>query len=131
MSLKHFKDHFSNTLINDPTEIQKALDPIKKVTEPHDVLIVYDANWSPLIAYYAERRALMVPNWLLDSETRIQTSISRILPPFRLGGILTCGKSDELSEVKKLIKSHQAIVPPITGTAGECHFNFYAVPKKN
>lgn len=130
-SLKHFKNNFSPTLINDPTEIQRALEPITKATDSHDVLIVSGSDWSSLIPYYSERRALMIPRWLTDAETRVHTSLTQMSPPFRLGGILACEGSDELPEIKRLIKNHNATIPPIRGTAGPCHFNFYAVPKQN
>ena len=36
---------------------------IQELTDPDEVIIVLGCDWSSVIPYYAERRALMVPNW--------------------------------------------------------------------
>jgi tetratricopeptide (TPR) repeat protein len=37
---------------------------IRLTTKPDDVIVIYGYEWSPEIAYYAQRRALMLPHWV-------------------------------------------------------------------
>ena len=37
---------------------------IRRTTKPEDVIVIYGCEWSPEIPYYAQRRALMLPQWI-------------------------------------------------------------------
>ena len=63
----------------------------KKLTSPTDVLIVFGADWSSEIPYYAERKSLSVPGWASDDQlAALVRAPQDFLGTSRLGGLVLC-----------------------------------------
>ena len=45
-------------------ELLPIAERIKSNTSPDSVVVIYGQEWSPIIPYYSERRALMQPEWV-------------------------------------------------------------------
>ncbi|HEY4301516.1 MAG TPA: hypothetical protein VGM73_11620 [Candidatus Didemnitutus sp.] len=54
------------------------------------VVLIYGADWNPLLPYYAERRAVMVPGER-ENETAVLEQILSRLPPRRIAAMVTVG----------------------------------------
>ena len=65
---------------------------IIRETVPADgVVLVYGHDWNPLLPYYIERRAIMVPGER-ENETAVLEQILAQLPPRRILGMVTAGE---------------------------------------
>jgi hypothetical protein len=53
---------------------------IKQVTDPDDILVGFGMNWSPVLPYYSERRAIMVPDAKLHDDVTIARALARLGP---------------------------------------------------
>jgi hypothetical protein len=64
---------------------------IKDRTGPDTTIMIYGDEWSPVIPYYAERRALMEPNFVPHVETvgRLQNALAS-LGESEVGAIVRC-----------------------------------------
>jgi hypothetical protein len=65
---------------------------IRARTSPHEVLVVFGLDWSPELAYFAHRRALMWADWMpaeLDSE-ELREAL-RNLAGETIGALVACG----------------------------------------
>jgi hypothetical protein len=60
---------------------------IRQVTAPDDVLVGFGMNWSSLLPYYSERRALMVPDKYVHNDVAIAKAIAN-LGTARIAGVL-------------------------------------------
>jgi|GEM_PF-3384345 len=70
---------------------------IKAVTDPEDVLLIYQEDWNPTIAYYSERRSIMNRwNYAL-SDTRFQECIKGTGKK-RISVLLKEFRDDQLNE---------------------------------
>jgi hypothetical protein len=63
-----------NTVADAP-EIARA---IRVVTAPDDVLLGFGMNWSSILPYFSERRAVMVPDRFARDDAAIQQAIARV-----------------------------------------------------
>lgn len=45
-------------------ELLPVAQSVKSNTDPESVVVVFGQEWSPVIPYYSERRAVMVPEWV-------------------------------------------------------------------
>jgi hypothetical protein len=60
-----FRVHFIANILHPQGEWQMAIaQTVRSHTEPGSVVIIYGQNWSSVIPYYAERRALMEPDFV-------------------------------------------------------------------
>ncbi|HVU16333.1 MAG TPA: hypothetical protein VHD32_05390 [Candidatus Didemnitutus sp.] len=65
---------------------------IVRETVPADgVVLIYGADWNPLLPYYSERRAVMVPGER-ENETAVLEQILARLPPRKIAAMITVGK---------------------------------------
>ena len=46
------------------TELGRIADRVRSLTSPDEVIVLLGFDWSPVIPYYSERRALMLPPWV-------------------------------------------------------------------
>ncbi len=51
---------------------------IGRITKPDDVLVGFGMNWSPIMAYYGNRRALMVPDRYIHDDAAIRETLHRL-----------------------------------------------------
>jgi hypothetical protein len=63
VSVFRYGSGFYPRLASDPggKELSAIARSVKQLTQPGDVLLVVGSDWSPVIPFYCERRALMVP----------------------------------------------------------------------
>jgi hypothetical protein len=48
---------------------------IRALTDPDDVLVIYGDDWTSIIPYYSQRRALMIPSWREPDEEGTRRSL--------------------------------------------------------
>ncbi len=60
---------------------------VRATTPPDGVLLVYGWDWNPLMAYYAQRRTIMVPD-LRDDDLEVLEGILKNLAPRRVTALL-------------------------------------------
>src|SRR5438874_5086264 len=60
-SVFRYGNGFYPRLANDPARLRAIAASVKRLTQPGDLLVVMGSDWSPVIPFYCERRALMVP----------------------------------------------------------------------
>jgi hypothetical protein len=53
-------------------------DALRDFTAPDDVLVIIGEDWSSKVPYYAQRRALMVPSFLMSDRPAIEQAFHRI-----------------------------------------------------
>lgn len=70
-----------------------------------DVVLVYGADWDPLLPYYFERRAVMVPGER-EHETDLLEQVLAGLPPRRIAAMVTHG--DKLRAQPEFIRARAA-----------------------
>ena len=63
---------------------------LRDVVPADSVVLIYGADWDPLLPYYAERRALMVPGERED-ETAVLEQVLARLPPRSIAAMVTVG----------------------------------------
>lgn len=63
---------------------------IREAVPAGDVVLVYGADWNPLLPYYFERRALMVPGER-ERETEVLDQVLARLPPRRIAAMVVHG----------------------------------------
>jgi 4-amino-4-deoxy-L-arabinose transferase-like glycosyltransferase len=63
---------------------------IREAVPAGDVVLVYGADWNPLLPYYFERRAVMVPGER-ERETEVLDQVLARLPPRRIAAMVVHG----------------------------------------
>lgn len=63
---------------------------IREAVPAGDVVLIYGADWNPLLPYYARRRAVMVPGEREDETAVLEQVLSR-LPPRRISAMVIHG----------------------------------------
>jgi hypothetical protein len=90
--LIHFREFFAKDIANPYyNELLPIADTIRLHTDPDGVVVIYGQEWSPVIPYYSERRALMEPGWIPQRD--IVTGLHKILTPIdghRVEAIVRC-----------------------------------------
>lgn len=77
---------------HDPAPPPPALAGVIRDTVPPDeVVLIYGADWDPLLPYYAQRRALMVPGER-ENETDLLEQVIDRLPPRRIAAMVVHGE---------------------------------------
>jgi hypothetical protein len=74
---------------------QRTLDlaqSIREHTAPADVLLIYGADWTSEIAYYAQRRAITVPDWN-TLEQQAWTGRGALAAPYAVALVVDCRKA--------------------------------------
>jgi len=83
-----------------------------KNTESDSVIIFLGFDWSPEWPYYAERRALMIPDWGTITESDMRTALAN-LQGYKIGGIISNAKRPEPGHhpysLDSLIKNMKAL----------------------
>lgn len=64
---------------------------IRDTVPAEDVVLIYGADWNPLLPYYSQRRALMVPGER-ENETEVLDVILAQLPPRRIAAMIIHGE---------------------------------------
>lgn len=83
-----------------------ALAAVIRETVPADgVVLIYGADWNPLLPYYSERRALMVPGER-ENETDVLEQVLARLPPHRVVAMVIHG--DKLRSRADFIRERAA-----------------------
>jgi hypothetical protein len=60
-------------------------------TDPDDVLLVFGADWSSEIPYYATRRAMLVPDWMgTESLKKMRVDPHSFTGTLKLGMVIAC-----------------------------------------
>jgi hypothetical protein len=70
--------------------IPEAVAVLNSITEPEDIVVIVGQDWDASYAYYAERRAFMVPSWRTFEPEGIRQTIERF-DPDRVAAILIDG----------------------------------------
>ncbi len=70
-------------------EILQLTDAIKKNTTPDSILIILGSDWNPVVPYYSERRALMIPDWETLTQSQVQQALEN-LKGEKIGALLIC-----------------------------------------
>jgi hypothetical protein len=87
----HALDRSYNYYYFKPAPPPPDLAAILRETVPTDgVILIYGADWNPLLPYYAQRRALMVPGDR-DDETALLEQVLTRLPPYRIAAMVVVG----------------------------------------
>jgi hypothetical protein len=63
---------------------------IRQAVPPEGVVLIYGADWNPLLPYYMERRALMVPGER-ENETDVLEQVLARLPPRHIAAMVVHG----------------------------------------
>lgn len=85
---------------------------IKAVTSPDDLIVVMGCDWDPTILYYADRRGLMLPDWLLPFPSKVDQVWAGInINDYRY--VFTCNL--RLDIVKYLPPGYSVIPGPAPG----------------
>ena len=63
---------------------------IRETVPPDGVVLIYGADWDPLLPYYSQRRALMVPGDR-DAETKVLEDVLAQLPPRKIAAMILVG----------------------------------------
>lgn len=69
------------------TPLPAAIELLKTITEPEDLLVVIGHDWDASFPYYAGRRALMIPKWNQTDFAAIIRSVARV-DPKQVGAIV-------------------------------------------
>jgi hypothetical protein len=59
-------------------EIRELASAIHEKTSPEEVILLLGFDWSPLVPYYAERRALMIPDWTTLTEDQVKQALRNL-----------------------------------------------------
>ena len=108
-------------------QIQIAL-LAKSMTQPDQALLIFGDDWSPAIAYEAERKAIMVPNWAEPQTVRrILNNPEDYLGGVKLGAAIYCAGPERqylanLQDLQAFFSIRTAL-----GDAGGCRL-FSAAP---
>jgi hypothetical protein len=69
---------------------------LQRLTQPDDVIVALGYDWSSELAYYAQRRAITIPNWQ-DPAQRAAATIDALAFPHKIGALVDCGSPEWLS----------------------------------
>jgi hypothetical protein len=83
-------------------EIRTVADSVKKITQPHDVLLILGLEWSPSIPYYSHRRALMIPGEFLQDLLQKPADWAKRLAPRRVGALIIGQRPNALLDPRSL-----------------------------
>jgi dolichol-phosphate mannosyltransferase len=93
-AIKGYSERFYKTQISNSYKFSELARRIKSVTEPEDVILIFNWDWSPELAYYSQRRALTLR---VSSEQDLdapgnQAAINR-LADRRIGALIVCNNA--------------------------------------
>jgi hypothetical protein len=63
---------------------------IRETVPPEGVVLIYGDDWNPLLPYYSQRRAVMVPGER-ENETAVLEQVLARLPPRKIAAMVTVG----------------------------------------
>ncbi|MDC3363305.1 hypothetical protein OAW29_03030 [Planktomarina temperata] len=91
----------------------------RDLTPENTGLLVVGEDWNSTIAYYSERKALSIPNWMeQDLVARALRDTENFLGGLPLGGVVVCGDIKNLRYAEDLALALQN--RKILGKAGKC-----------
>ena len=100
-----------------PAPPPPALAAIIRETVPEDgVVLIYGADWDPLLPYYARRRALMVPGER-ENETAILEEVLARLPPRQIAALVIHG--DKLRSRPDFIRERTGRPQPVARSGAD------------
>jgi hypothetical protein len=121
--LMYFRAAYASWLTNDfsPVPVFRIANIAKSVTPPDSSLLVIGDDWSSAIPYYAQRKSLVIPDWLaMTSWQRMLATPQEYLDDVRLGGVVYCAdKAPRDPERKALIDAFLA-GRAVLGEAAPC-----------
>jgi len=82
-----FHRGYGDYLRRTPVTPPGIADVIRATTPADGVIVVYGWDWNAVVPYYAQRRAIMVPDGR-EKETRVLDDILAQLPPRRVAGVV-------------------------------------------
>jgi hypothetical protein len=83
---------------------------LRQITEPTDLLLVYGQDWNPTLAYYADRRAIMVVNDLFEAEAQQDEVLHRVRDE-TIGALVVSGPARLYPEFAAKIARKVGVVP--------------------
>ena len=89
MARSYLKDQYRRQSTNAGQHVAPRV--LRKLTKASDVVLIYGADWSPAIPYYSERRAIMDRSNRDIRSPAMQSSFSKLSPPYQLGAVLFTG----------------------------------------
>lgn len=79
----------AQSLFSDSTELRLAK-VVKDTTRPEQLILTYGLDWSPVVPYYAERRARMEPFWTTPSQYRTRLPAPDLRASSHIGAVVHC-----------------------------------------
>ncbi len=111
-------------------ELLPVAQSVRSHTDPDGVVVIYGQEWSPVIPYYSERRALMEPEWIPLPE--VIAGLHKVLKPVDghpVEAIVRCrSPRDSHAEYARLFTIFDAIFRK--QHIGGCDIYFTRVPSR-
>jgi len=93
--LSWFRLHFLPDILHPPNRwLLTIAQVVERNTSPDDVVVIYGQEWSPVIPYYAQRRALMEPTFVPGAE--VDAGLPHLMAPqggYPVEAIVRCPSS--------------------------------------
>jgi hypothetical protein len=84
------------------TSILATATAVQKHTNPEDILLIYGYDWSPVLPYYSQRRALMDRKMTLPDAPQMKAALEK-LSKYHIGALVFCHEAKSDTEGKKLL----------------------------
>ena len=84
---------------------------VKEVTQPADVIVIFQNDWSAELAYYSERRALIWPGWMGSEMDATMKEAIRRLGNYKIGAAVFCHYAQTSPQLIKRVVSHLGLAP--------------------
>jgi hypothetical protein len=129
--LMYFRSAYASLLTNDfsTMPVYRIANIAKSVTPPDTGLIVIGDEWSSTIPYYAQRKSLVIPNWVpLVSWQRLLAAPQHFLDGVRLGGVVYCTDKAPTDPERKALSDAFVAGRTVLGEATPCRL---LAPKKS
>lgn len=129
--LFYFRSNYAYLLTNDFSLVPqfRIAQVAKSATKLDDSLIIIGDDWSSTIPYYAERKSLVIPNWIpVSSWQRMLATPQKYLDDVRLGGVVYCGDTAPQDAERKALVDAFLAGRAVLGEVGGC--SLFA-PEKN
>jgi hypothetical protein len=121
--LTYFRSAYAILLSHDFSTVPlfRIANIAKAVTAPDTSLVVIGDDWSSTIPYYAQRKSLVIPNWLaLASWQRMLAAPQKYLDDVRLGGVVYCTDKAPTDPERKALTDVFVEGRAVLGEAGPC-----------
>lgn len=97
----------------DLRDVPRATTMVQRLTKPGDVIAIYGEGWSSAVPYYAERRALMDPDFRAPGDPRLVRAL-RNLQGERIGAVVVSGTlRDDAAALAPRLALFGCAAPPV------------------